>query len=195
MASTSRLTFASAWGFESTGVKELEHEFRKTGISDCQGDYNKTDDVLVLEGRLQGSLSTAAGILSRYVEEHENKDLLDVPRIYRLEVPAILQDGPIPGLSQDANTQEGDLLALGTSQDGEPIPHPRVTKTWVSQEGGAGCYPQFHSMLSEISKLTGTEIAVAEDLKGIRVSGRNENDVEDALAKISRTHQPLVRDR
>ncbi|KAK1143212.1 hypothetical protein N8T08_006910 [Aspergillus melleus] len=197
MASTSRLTFASVWGFESTGrapeqVKELEHEFKKTGISDCQGDYNKTDDVLVLEGRLQGSLSTAAGILSRYVEEHETKDLLDVPRIYRLEVPAILQDVPIPDLSQDANTQEGDLLALGTPQDEGPIPHPRVTKTWVSQEGGAGCYPQFHSMLSEIPKLTGTEIAVAEDLKGIRVSGRNENDVEDALAKISRIHQPLM---
>ena len=99
-------------------------------------------------------------------------------------------------MSQDANTQEGDLLALGTPQDEEPILHPRVTKTWVSQEeDGAGCYPQFHSMLSEIPKLTGTEIAVAEDLKGIRVSGRNENDVEDALAKISRIHQPLVRDR
>ncbi|KAI9044759.1 uncharacterized protein KD926_011730 [Aspergillus affinis] len=190
MASSSRLTFASAWGFETTArtpeqVKELEQEFRKTGASECHGDYNKSDDVLVLQGRFESSLPRAAEILSRYIEQQESNDLLDIPRIYRLQVPEILKDDPMPVRSQDTNAQEGDLLALGPS----PM---RVTKAWASSEGGVGCFScQFHDILSEISKLTGTEIAVSEDLKGIQVSGKNENDVDDALAKISNVQEPL----
>ncbi|PLB50723.1 hypothetical protein P170DRAFT_406139 [Aspergillus steynii IBT 23096] len=166
MASTSRLTFASVWGFENTGV-------------------------LVMKGRLEGPVSKAACILARYIEEQENKDLLDVPRVYRLEVPSVLHD-PIPALNQNTDAQEGDLLALGASHEEEFIPHSRVTKTWVSSDGGAGCFAlRFQSILPEISKLTGTEIAIVED-KGVQVSAENEDDVDDALAKISTIEKPLM---
>ncbi|KAI9040866.1 MCT family MFS transporter [Aspergillus affinis] len=71
------------------------------------------------------------------------------------------------------------LLALGPSQDEELVPHSRLTKTWALHNGSAGYFSiKPHGILSNISKLSGMEIAFAENLKGLYVSGKKENDIE-----------------
>lgn len=120
-----------------------------------------------------------------------------VPRVFQLDVPAVLHDPlPVPSLeTNDTKAPEGDLLALGGPQDEDLLLHSRSTKGWVSPDGGAGYFLQFPGILMDIAILTGTEISVSEDAKAIQVSGNNESDANDALAKISRVYGPIVRAR
>ncbi|THC98518.1 hypothetical protein EYZ11_002026 [Aspergillus tanneri] len=193
MASQSRLTFASIWAFEDTAVEELERKPALTSIV-IVNIQKRMMFVLLIKGPLDGPVSKVADILSRYIDEQKHKDLLDVPQIRQLDIPSALQDDSNPVLDEHNESQEGDLLALDEDPNEELIPHSidRVTKHWVSSDGGVGCFAaNFHDILSSIAIMTGTEIAVAEDLKGIQVSAKNSNDVDDALAKISRIEKSL----
>lgn len=87
-----------------------------------------------------------------------------------------------------------DLLTLVDDSNDEliPVSLSRTIKHWVSEEGGLGCLAHFHEVLEEIAAMTGTEIAVIDDINGIQVSGQNQVDVDDALAKLTRIEKPLV---
>ncbi|XHG03342.1 hypothetical protein AWENTII_006653 [Aspergillus wentii] len=195
MAAKPRLTLASMWAFEDIGVQEIQDKFKK---SDDQPDflceYSKTDDVLVIKGNPEGSTSKYASLVSDFIEEQKNKDLLDMPRISQLEIPVIFDDemSHIPvGVEKD---QEGDLLALddGSNEEFIPLSINHDTKYWLSSSGGLGCFSaNFHEVLAEVATMTGTEISIIDDIKGIQVSGKNQGDVDDALAKLTRIEKPL----
>ena len=88
-----------------------------------------------------------------------------------------------------------DLLTLVDDSNEELIPVSlnRITKSWLSSNGGLGCFASnFHEVLADIAAMTGTEISVVDEIHGIKVSGQNQGDVEDALAKLARTEKPLV---
>jgi hypothetical protein len=48
-------------------------------------------------------------------------------------------------------------------------------------------------MLGEVTRHTGTEIAIIDEIEGLQVSGGNGGDVNDALERLSRIETPLVR--
>lgn len=153
-----------------------------------------------------------AGLVSTFIEDQKNKDLLDVcllpflfsdgqlliyynkskmPRTRQLDIPIMLQDG---GASLPVATTEdslGDLLALDIEPDEELIHHShlmtRVTKFWLSSHGGIGCFATgFREVLIEVAAVTGTEITLVDEVKGIQISGNRAGDVDDALAKLTR---------
>lgn len=69
----------------------------------------------------------------------------------------------------------------------------QCTKYWLSPTGGLGCFAgSFQDVLSEIAILTGTQISIEDDVKGIQVSGSNAADVDDALEKLTQIEKPLV---
>ena len=88
-----------------------------------------------------------------------------------------------------------DLLTLVDDSNEELIPVSlnRITKPWLSSNGGLGCFAfNFHEVLADIAAMTGTEISVVDEINGIKVSGQNQGDVDDALAKLTRIEKPLV---
>ena len=119
-----------------------------------------------------------------------------MPRIRQLDIPSMFDD-------EDDQTKSGllekdgkeDLLTLVDDSNEELIPVSlnRITKSWLSSNGGLGCFASnFHEVLADIAAMTGTEISVVDEIHGIKVSGQNQGDVEDALAKLARIEKPLV---
>lgn len=115
-----------------------------------------------------------------------------MPRINQLDLSTTIQAEENPGSDQG---DDGGLLALEDPSDEDLVPNPAalVTKFWLSPNGGAGSFSEnhFNGIVAQIAALTGTDIAVDEDCK-IQVTGKSSEDVEDALAKLSRIEKPLV---
>ncbi|KAL4969368.1 uncharacterized protein BDV14DRAFT_165784 [Aspergillus stella-maris] len=189
-----RLTFACMWAFEEVGVQELENEFfHHIPQAECVCDYSSNDQVLVIRGKLDGLLDPISAMISSFIEKQENNDFLDSPRLRALDFLATVHDtSPTIGDS-DAEQNEG-LLSL-SDESATMLLHPqsRVTKFWFSTTGGAGCFAtnNFRDIRDEIANRTRTEIIVADDLKGLQVSGATENSVNDALAKLDLIQKPL----
>ncbi|KAJ1713690.1 hypothetical protein COH20_003366 [Aspergillus flavus] len=215
MAFKQRISFASTWAFEDIGVQDIGIEVKfvlnvsndssanTDGCSrkalphlDCHCEYLRHDDLLVVKGHLNGSVTKIAGLYSTFIEEQKNKDLLDMPRTRQLDIPIMLQD---EGASVPVATTEdslGGLLALDVDSDEELIHHShlmtRVTKFWLSSHGGIGCFATgFHEVLTEVAAVTGTDITLIDEAKGIQISGNSAGDVDDALAKLTRIEKPL----
>ena len=111
-----------------------------------------------------------------------------------LDLPSVVQNTS-SAVDDPQWVGNGGLLTLD-DDTGAFIPHPRtqITKLWLSSVGGVGCFAanMYQDMLGEVAKGTGTDITVLDELKGLQVSGGRENDVDDALAKLTRIEAPLV---
>ncbi|KAE8417547.1 hypothetical protein BDV36DRAFT_175612 [Aspergillus pseudocaelatus] len=197
MASKQHISFASIWAFEDIGVQDIGIEMKKAlPHLDCHCEYLRHDDLLVVKGHLNGSAAKIAGLVSTFIEDQKNKDLLDMPRTRQLDIPIMFQDD---GASLPVATTEdslGGLLALDIDSDEELIHHShlmtRVTKFWLSSHGGIGCFATgFREVLIEVAAVTGTEITLVDEVKGIQISGNSAGDVDDALAKLTRIEKPL----
>lgn len=119
-----------------------------------------------------------------------------MPRVRRIEVSDIVD---IDGIESHESTPEKNrretLLEFENDSDQETVsvPNIRCTRYWLSANGGLGCFEcAFEDILAEVARLTGTDISVKDDIKRIQVSGNNEDDVDDALEKLSRIEKPLV---
>ncbi|RAL03570.1 uncharacterized protein BO80DRAFT_401699 [Aspergillus ibericus CBS 121593] len=187
MSGKQRVTLASMWAFEDIGVSDsLSDRFRETNPQlDLECHYHRSENVLEVDGNLEGCPSQIAKAVSKFIDGQRNKDLLDV------HLSATIQDDEHPSSDQG---DEGGLLALEDDSDEELIPNPvaLVTKFWLSPSGGVGCFSEnrFHDFITRIAGLTGTDIAVVEDRR-IQVTGKSPEDVDDALAKLSRIERPL----
>ncbi|KAB8219165.1 hypothetical protein BDV33DRAFT_204666 [Aspergillus novoparasiticus] len=197
MAFKQRISFASTWAFEDIGVQDIGIEVKKAlPHLDCHCEYLRHDDLLVVKGHLNGSATKIAGLYSAFIEDQKNKDLLDMPRTRQLDIPIMLQDD---GASVPVATTEdslGGLLALDVDSDEELMHHShlitRVTKFWLSSNRGIGCFATgFHEVLTEVAAVTGTDITLIDEAKGIQISGNSAGDVDDALAKLTRIEKPL----
>ncbi|KAL4744175.1 hypothetical protein BDV11DRAFT_165860 [Aspergillus similis] len=179
----SRITFASMHAFEDVGVRELEDELiRSFPQADSHCEYSKADDVLVIRGKLEGLAVQIAVFISSFIERNSNAgDLLEHTDwmlwhlgfvSFQREFEKIVHDDPVT-----------------------VIPHTftQVTKFWLAAAGGVGCfaYNKHREILGEVARHTGTEIAVIDEFKGLQVSGGNEDDVNDALERLSQLEKPL----
>ncbi|RHZ57805.1 uncharacterized protein CDV56_107287 [Aspergillus thermomutatus] len=194
MATKQRLTLASMWAFEDIGVKEIEEEIKNTILQVDSLEYFKTDDVLVTKGNVESFVSKIASAFAGFIEEQKDKDLLDMPRVRQLDVPAVLSDEGVPAMITPEKHQGPSLLALDDDSDEDIVPYSRNhgTKFWKSPNGGLGCFSSdFHDVLAGVATATGTEIAIVDELQGIRVSGTTE-DVDDALTKLTQIEKPLL---
>lgn len=119
-----------------------------------------------------------------------------MPRVRRLEVSDIVDiDGVESHNSTPEKNRRATLLTFDDDSDQETVPVPsiRYTKFWLSANGDLGCFEcAFEDVLAEVARLTGTDISVKDDIKRIQVSGNSEEDVVDALEKLSRIEKPLV---
>ncbi|KAL4957378.1 hypothetical protein BDW69DRAFT_180696 [Aspergillus filifer] len=189
-----RLTFACKWAFEEIGVQELENELlRHIPQAECVCEYSSNDQVLAIKGKLDGLLNPIAAMISSFIARQENNDLLDRPRLHKLSFPAAVHDTSLTIEDSDAEQNEG-LLSL-SDESATIVPHPRtkVTKFWFPATGSAGCFAlkNFHDIRDEIANCTRTEIIVADDFKGLQVSGATESSVNDALTKLDSIERPL----
>ncbi|KAL2870069.1 uncharacterized protein BJX67DRAFT_391355 [Aspergillus lucknowensis] len=189
-----RLTFACMWAFEDIGVQELEKELcQAIPQANCRCEYSRIEEVLVIKGKLEGLMAPIATTVSSFIEKQKNKDLLNTPRLRLLALPSVVRDHSSSMEVYDAAVR-GCLLTLDDDAE-QLIPHPmtQVTKFWLSSAGGVGCFAsnKYCETLEAIAKGTGTEITVLDDLKGIQISGRRANDVDDALAKLTQIEKPL----
>ncbi|GFG26196.1 hypothetical protein IFM61606_06167 [Aspergillus udagawae] len=193
MATKQRLTLASMWAFEAIGVKEIGVEVKNTIPQVDSLEYFQTDDVLVTKGNVESFISKVASAFAGFIEEQKDKDLLDMPRVRQLDVPEVLSDEGLPAVDSPEKHQGPSLLALDDDPDEDIVPYSRnhAIKFWKSPNGGLGCFSNnFYSVLAGVSTATGTEIAVVDELQGIRVSGTTE-DVDDALTKLTQIEKPL----
>ena len=97
----------------------------------------------------------------------------------------------------------GDLISLDTDpeQDFVRSSLAQVCKSWTAQQGGLDCFGKIGptttvaanvNVLDAIAEATGTVISVDTVMKRVRVSGRNDEDVDDALGKMTRSAVFLV---
>ncbi|KAL4943798.1 hypothetical protein BDV06DRAFT_234275 [Aspergillus oleicola] len=189
-----RLTFASMWAFEDIGVQELEDELlRRIPQAECSCEYSSTEEVLVVRGKLEGVLAPITEVIDSFIEKQKNKDLLDRPRLRVLDFPALVQDTS-PEVNVPGEDYSGGLLDFNDdSSTLIPVSRTNITKFWLSSTGGAGCFAQnnHREMRDEVAKNTGTEIIVADDHKGLQISGQSEGDVHDVLARLDLIEKPL----
>lgn len=119
-----------------------------------------------------------------------------MPRIRQLDVPSLFDSGEEQnGVGLEKENHRQDLLTLVDDSNDEliPVSLSRAIKPWLSSNGGLGCFAyNFHEVLVDIAAVTGTDISVIDDTNGIQVSGQNQGDVDDALAKLTRIEKPLV---
>ncbi|KAJ9319330.1 hypothetical protein DTO271D3_99 [Paecilomyces variotii] len=197
MEAKQRLTVASTWLFEDTGVHEIRESYKSDIL--VAGDtveYASDDEAFVIKTNdIDKSTSKFGNLMPDFIDEQRNKDLLDVPRVRRIEVSDIVD---IDGIESHESTPEKNrretLLEFENDSDQETVsvPNIRCTRYWLSANGGLGCFEcAFEDILAEVARLTGTEISVKDDIKRIQVSGNNEDDVDDALEKLSRIEKPL----
>ncbi|KAL4902631.1 hypothetical protein BDW74DRAFT_158205 [Aspergillus multicolor] len=186
-----RLVYASMYAFEDSGVEELERELlRKFELSDLHCEYSSNEDVLVIKGELEGLIAPITVFVSSFIEkQNETGDLFADPRIRLLDLPAALRDNDSVMDTPYANST-GGLLSF----DDDPatvVPHSftRYTKNWLGTEGGAVCFP--HELLHELAKHTGTQIVSINGFESLQVSGRRDDDVNDALERLSAIEKPL----
>jgi hypothetical protein len=133
-------------------------------------------------------------VCKRQVAVYTDDRLIQMPRVRQLDVPAVLSDEGLPAMSSPEKHQGPSLLALDDDFDEDTVPYSRnhATKFWKSPNGGLGCFSSnFHDVLAGVAIATGTEIAIVDELQGIRVSGTTE-DVDDALTKLTQIEKPLV---
>ena len=100
-----------------------------------------------------------------------------------------------PVASSSKREHHDTLVALDSDSGDETIfvAKDKVIKYWLSPRGGLGCFAtSFQKTLKEIGTLTGTEITIESQVKGIRVFGRNSGDVNDALNKLRQIEKPFV---
>ncbi|PLB37174.1 uncharacterized protein BDW47DRAFT_126628 [Aspergillus candidus] len=190
-----RLTVGSMWGFEEIGVEELEKRIN-TAYPDAKFhcEYFKPDEVLTVKVHDGDHTIKVAAVVSDFINEHQNKDLLDMPRIHQLDVPLSLSDEDGSPMATADKHETGSLLDLddGSDEKCATFGNP-VIKSWQSSAGGAGCFAvDFQEILGQIGDTTGTKLLVLPDPKGIEVSGRCEGGVNDALERLTRVEKPLL---
>ncbi|OJJ46114.1 hypothetical protein ASPZODRAFT_67178 [Penicilliopsis zonata CBS 506.65] len=161
MATKQRLTVASMCGFEDIGVN-LEEDHCAPFVK----------------------------LVASVIEQENGKHLLDMPRIRQLEIPATIE---LEGLEQNTRSaqevHEGDLLNYASD---DQVLGSRYSRYWLSPKGGLGIFAVgFLDFLSGVANVTGTEISVVSNEKGILVTGKTAVDVEDALARLTRLEEPL----
>ncbi|PYH97815.1 hypothetical protein BO71DRAFT_480860 [Aspergillus ellipticus CBS 707.79] len=191
MASNQRLMLASMWAFEDVGVQEVTGEIKKYNPKlDLACEYNKPTDVLEINGNIDGCIPRIAKVVSAFIENQKDKDLLDMPRVSQLENSAPIRSEAGPGISGSDDDDQG-LLTL----DEDLITHSptKLSKVWLSPNKDAGCLSIncFQEFITPLATLTGTEMVLVQE-SGIQVTGNNPTDVEDALAKLSRIEKTLV---
>ncbi|KAF9894386.1 hypothetical protein FE257_007889 [Aspergillus nanangensis] len=189
MTSRQTLTLASIWAFETAGVQEVETEIRTACPDvDLTCDYAKSDEALVLKTTIDVPIAPITEAIAGYIDKQRYKDLLDVPRVKRIDAPL-----PTEHLSVIFSEQQDKLLDLGKGPGEELIPYynSRVTKCWVPHGGSVSCFAPFQSFLDVISSRSGTELTIGENLRGIGVTGTSESDVDDVLAKLTRIEMSL----
>ncbi|KAL4752140.1 hypothetical protein BDW72DRAFT_212228 [Aspergillus terricola var. indicus] len=181
----SRITFASMHAFEDIGVQELEEELIFPQ-ADSHCEYSKAEDVLVIRGKLEGLAVQITVFISSFIERNSNSgDLLELSTGVREECSPV----------NDTDNSHYDGLLMLDDDPVTVIPHTftRVTKFWLADAGGVGCFAhnKHREMLGEVASHTGTEIAIIDEIKGLQVSGGNEGDVNDALERLSRLEKSL----
>lgn len=112
-----------------------------------------------------------------------------------MDIAIVLNDeGELIEATPEKNPAQ-KLLAVESDSEEDVVRHSltQATKHWVSCDGGLGCFAKANrEILRTIAAVTGTNVTVSEDMRSIRVSGRNTADVDDALAKLTRIEAPLV---
>ncbi|KAL1965815.1 hypothetical protein VTN77DRAFT_5136 [Rasamsonia byssochlamydoides] len=187
MATRSRVILASTWAFEDDAAKEMREQLKsEASNADLGVEYNNNDNVFVIQGEnLESSMSKFGSRMTDYIEDQRNKDLFDMPRVRRLEVSDIATVDEDTAEAPESEAQE-KLLALD-SDSGDDVTHTRCTKNWLSSGGGIGYFLHApRDFLKEVGTLTGTEITVESQVKGLQASGKNPSDVQDALEKLTR---------
>ncbi|RMJ26549.1 hypothetical protein PHISP_02596 [Aspergillus sp. HF37] len=195
MAAKHRLTVASMWSFEDVAIQEIQNNFKHANPEyDYTCDYSKADHVIRVNTNLEDHATSFASLVSDFIEEQKNKDLLDAPRISQLDIATVLNDeGELIEATPEKDPAQ-KLLVVDSDSDEDVVRHSltQATKHWVSCDGGLGCFTKANrEILWAISSVTGTTVTVSENMRSIKVSGRNTADVDDALAKLTRIEAPL----
>lgn len=114
-----------------------------------------------------------------------------IPRVRRLEVSEVATADEDTAEVPESEAQ-GNLLALD-SDSGDEATYTQWTKNWLSSSGGIGYFSHApRDFLKEVGTLTGTQISVESQAKGLQVLGKNTSDVDDALEKLTRLDSSLV---
>ncbi|KAL4890611.1 hypothetical protein BDV59DRAFT_92189 [Aspergillus ambiguus] len=191
MPSRPRLIFSSIWAFDDLAIDEIKTKLTcATGSHILTCDYDKQDHVLVISGDVTSNIVEK---IAEYIEEQRHKDLLEVPRIHQVEVPVMVSEDPSHTFPNPRD-QRGELVAVEGGVEATVNPHVFgfVAKSWASLNGGLGCFAAgFRDILRDIGSLTETNIVAVDDIVGITVEGGNEDDVDDALAKITNVNKSL----
>lgn len=110
----------------------------------------------------------------------------------RLEVSDVATADEDTAEAPEESEAQGNLLALDSDSDDDAA-HTQCTKNWLSSSGGIGYFSHApRDFLKEVGTLTGTQISVESQAKGLQIWGKNTSDVDDALEKLTRLDSSLV---
>ncbi|KAK2772229.1 hypothetical protein FQN53_004689 [Emmonsiellopsis sp. PD_33] len=182
------LTVASTWKFDKAGAEDVLELFKKTtsttpaaGFTFCK--YEPTNNVFAVENcDINGSTFELSATVSKYIDGQKDNDLLDDPKIYRIERTYVND--------MDLETEESpvDTSTMGVQQ---PIQFMSTTKYWQSKAKGLGCFEKFSYVLDEVSRLSGAYLQLEEAERRIRVSAALVSLVDDALRRLDNLESSL----
>ncbi|KAK2794637.1 hypothetical protein FQN50_009875 [Emmonsiellopsis sp. PD_5] len=188
------LTVASTWKFDKAGAEDVLELLKKTtstasaaGFAFCK--YEPTDNVFAVENcDINGSTSELGCTVSEYIDRQKDNDLLDDPKIYRIERTHVFNED-VYGNGTDL--EEGHPFGTSTMGVQQPSQSMPTTKFWQSNARGLGCFEKFSYILDEISRLSGAYLQVEETDRRIRVSAPLVSLVDDALRRLDNLESSL----
>ncbi|KXG52154.1 uncharacterized protein PGRI_084380 [Penicillium griseofulvum] len=191
MADNRTLHLASMWLVEDQGITEFQSKLNKLhpGAS-IKVKYLRDKEILSVTGQFDGVFEgEIISLLARYIEEHRNDDLLEIPRVRQLSTSTNFDFTPLPGVGNDAQpdmeTLVEDIMPTQTTSNG------RLVKFWYPSLAEIGRISRDASpLLIRISQITETRIKVP-GTRGLRISAQSEEKIREAVDTLDSVEECL----
>ncbi|KAJ5210025.1 hypothetical protein N7472_000164 [Penicillium cf. griseofulvum] len=193
MADSRTLHLTSMWSVEDRGITELQSKLNTLHPSaSIKVEYLHDKHILSVTGQFDEEFDgEVISLLAKYIEEHRNDDLLEMPKVRQLPTSANFDPTPLPGFGSDAQpdmeTLVEDIMPIQTTRNG------RLVKFWYPSQAEFGPIPRDSSpLLFRISQMTETRITgQGQGTGGLRISAQLKDNIHEAVNTLNSVEECL----
>ncbi|PGH12723.1 hypothetical protein AJ79_04083 [Helicocarpus griseus UAMH5409] len=183
------LTVATTWKFDKNAASQVRKLF-KSAVADvgfCM--YEHADDIFVVDNcDVIGSAPELGRVVAKFIEDEKDNDLMEIPKVSRLGPPNAANENAYG----DDTIPEPQNTLIDIAQVSERSEIPFTIKYWKSETGTTGPFGRMQYIIDGVAKLSGAEIFLEEANRRLRVSSYLDNQVNDALNRLSNLQTPLT---
>ncbi|KGY15825.1 hypothetical protein PABG_11061 [Paracoccidioides brasiliensis Pb03] len=190
MENPKTLTVATIWKFDKDATGDIGKLFMKTANTSsgfCK--YEPAENVFVVDNcDVIGSAPELSNLVAKCIDDERANDMLKISRVSRL--------GPLNTQSENPYADDTDAETKGTLIDiahiSESTKVPFTIEYWQPETGTVGVFEEFPFAITEVSRLSGADVALEESDRRLRVSSYLTTQVKDALNRLLSLQTSLV---